>query len=98
MDHMHGPRTKTGLASHDTRAGHDQLVDRRLILEWAVSAISGDRTMDEPRIQGDEPGGVHEHLVAGGRGKILDQDISAAHQSGVAVSGILPCRLPGAHS
>ena len=81
MHHVHRPRAVSRHGFQDAHAGHDQLVDGRLVLERTAFAVGRDGAVNQSRIKGGEPVGAHQRLPLGGRRKVLKDDIGAAQQA-----------------
>src|SRR5262249_49718325 len=80
MHPVHGRRPKTGLAPENAQAGHDQIINRRLVLVGAMLAIGGDGAVHQAWVERSKPVKRHDGLPGRGGGKVFDQDIDTPDQ------------------
>ena len=64
MHHVHRPGSVPRHGFQDAHARHDQIVHRRLVLEWPSLAVGGDGAVNQSRIERGEPIGAHQVLLA----------------------------------
>ena len=78
MHHVHRAGTVPRHGFQDAHARHDQLVLRRLVLEWTSLAVGGDGAVNQSRIERGEPVGAHQGLLARRGREVFKNNIGAA--------------------
>jgi hypothetical protein len=76
-------RAAVRLAGHRHHAGEglQHVVVARSVLERPTRPVAGDRDMDQPRVQPDQPGVGQAEPLRRGRREVLQQHVAAADQA-----------------